>query len=79
MSLRWRCAPAYGSEVVSFRSVYPALFPKLASSPRKRPGLDCVAPSALRAWVALKLIVRWQLLETRHAVGMPRLYIRFIA
>jgi len=48
MSLRWRCAPAYGSEVMSFCTAYPALA-------ALRAGLFSVAPAALGAWAALKI------------------------
>jgi hypothetical protein len=48
MSLRCRYAPAYGSEVVSFRAVYPALIPQCGFSsksiaPRERDGARTVS------------------------------------
>jgi hypothetical protein len=54
MSLRCRYAPAYGSEVVSFRPVYPALIPQCGFSsksiaPRERDGARTV--SRLRRFV----------------------------
>jgi hypothetical protein len=54
MSLRCRYAPAYGSEVVSFRAVYPALIPQCGFSsksiaPRERDGARTV--SRLRRFV----------------------------
>ena len=76
MSLRCRYAPAYGSEVVSFRPVYPALIPQCGFSsksvaPRERDGARTV--SRLRRFVhvsalALELALRYAI---EHKVLRP--------
>jgi hypothetical protein len=81
MSLRWRCAPACGSEVVPFRAAYPALIPQRVFFENRASGTD--GARLCRAFGALSLDspgerVRFRRFQTRYAAGMPRLYVHII-